>query len=250
MNRRKAKPYKRTFKYDSPWFAGTKNYDEFREFAKIAHEKIRRSRNSREMVLETWFLLDYVVREIVLFAFNLKEYSTEEFDLRFELLPKSFEECLSALEKMVKHLPKVPDIPANYMIQAPRSFWDYLKFSKKNLFKKIMKEQEVYLKKEFSHLEANEKMILAMKQPYVPKRIRNSWFEDVKHINEDWFKSARQFNKARNFAAHSVKEEGVLKQFGFSGPNGKKLLKKKCYDLINDVVGVDIKSWLRPVKPV
>jgi len=250
LKRRSPKPYKRTFKFDSPWLAGTKNYEEFREFSKIAHEKIRRSKNAREMVLETWFLLDYVVREIILFAFDLKDYSTEDFDLRFEFLPKSFEECLSALEKMTRHLPSVLDIPANYMMQAPRSFWDHLRFNKKNLHKKLLKEQEVYLKKDFGHLEENEKKILAMKSSYVPKRVKNSWFEDVKHINEDWFKTARRFNKARNYAAHSVREESVLKQFGLSGPNGKRLLKRECYLLINNVVGVDIKKWLRPVKPI
>ena len=52
-------------------------------------ETVTESESPRDMVLETWLVLDYAVRDLVVSGYGLYKFCQEDFDLRYILLPKS-----------------------------------------------------------------------------------------------------------------------------------------------------------------
>ena len=64
-------------------------------------ETVTQSESQREMVLETCLLLDYAVRDLIPSAYGLYKFCHDEFDLRYILLPKSFEALLRLLQETI-----------------------------------------------------------------------------------------------------------------------------------------------------
>lgn len=244
----------------APYYGDGYDFTEFTDMAKRAYQKIKKSKNPREVVIEAWFLIDLSIRGMIISAFNLKKHSTEDFDLRYDFLPKAFEECVSVLEKMVKHLPKVEDDVDNYRSRGWGFFWVYLSNQNKDLYEQFHKEQEEYLSKKLKVLyekEMKEKeefkgkpLIYFKKDPRKPIRVNSEWIKGVAGISEMWFKKVRRINKARNLAAHSMNEEKIFDIFGINGKDSLKKLKKEVYQTLYDVVGVDLKKYFRKEKAV
>lgn len=57
-------------------------------------------------------------------------------------------------------------------------------------------------------------------------------------LDNKWFDKARQLNKARNLAAHTVDTERVARCFGISGPRTAKLTRAHCFRMLKELVGV------------
>jgi hypothetical protein len=47
-----------------------------------------KANNPREMILETWHILDYAVRDLTMRGLGLDKFCSDEFDLRYELFPE------------------------------------------------------------------------------------------------------------------------------------------------------------------
>jgi hypothetical protein len=62
-------------------------------------QTVTESSSARQMVLETWLVLDYAVRDLVVSGYDLYRFSQDDFDLRYELLPTSFRTQLQFLRR-------------------------------------------------------------------------------------------------------------------------------------------------------
>lgn len=134
--------------YRDPPFIG--NVKDWREFLGVAEECVRRvqiSTSPREMVLETWLLVDYCVRELLLSAFDLQRFNLEDFDLGYEYLPKSFQECLRILRAVYKAYrdlkpPKQPE----WMTMTGR-FMTFLNDYNHETFDQLVEAEKAYVEK-------------------------------------------------------------------------------------------------------
>ena len=104
-------------------FIGT--VSKFEEFLKIAEnciETIKKSDNIRLIVLETWLLIDYGVRELLLCAIDSSSINRDDYDLRYKALP-SFRACISLLVKIKQTNTKLPPDPDINAINLPVKFF-------------------------------------------------------------------------------------------------------------------------------
>src|ERR1035437_8162619 len=92
------------------------------------------------IVLETWFILDYCVRQLIISGLGLEKFPTEDIDL----LPYGMDVCLNLLEKLKKdQLSKktIPTLPIKYSSEF-MSFLD----NNKNYLDTIIEIERAYYK--------------------------------------------------------------------------------------------------------
>jgi len=211
------------------------NLDQIKEFLGVAEKvvaRIRKSKSPREMVMETWLLIDYRIRELLLDAFDLLPYNNEAFDLRYEFLPQSFRGCLTALQKLKKaHLSRRPLAQRAWTISGGFVLFIAEEYDKE-LFHQIEKAERAYYRKLYPI--TGPPPIKYDPNYYVDKR----WLEVVNHLPESWFKKAKQLNDARNIAAHTFDEYKILSRFGIKGHLTIQLTRKFCLKLITEIVGI------------
>ena len=65
-------------------------------------ESIKLIDNPRIIIIETWLILDYFIRDFIVSGLNLNIFCYEDFDLKYELLPQSFDRLVKFLEEFIK----------------------------------------------------------------------------------------------------------------------------------------------------
>ncbi len=227
------------------------------EYIKIATDFVNTIKNStslRQDVLETWLLVDYSIRELLANLFKIKEFNSEdgEFDLRHELLPRSFERCADLLEKILNSQRNLDEDPAsNYVTMSAR----FLFFYKKNYpeeFEKFLKIEQAYYKKYYPRLAKSEKdqdliyvtgnvatVDFSRRNKYC---VNKTWVDTLQGLDKKWFSLARRLNKARNVAAHSYDTNKILAVLGKNGPDAARQTKNECIEMLDKLLGLVQKS--------
>lgn len=209
----------------------------FAETVKEIKSNINSSVNPRVIVLETWLLLDFCIRDLLLSGLNLKGFQIKNFDI----LPISFKGCINLLENLIKdQLKKEPNPIQNF----PKLSGEFTKF----FYDNYKAEYEIFGKIEWEYIQKvhPEKQLTTYVDFIDNPSFRNvpaGWIDVVKKLDKQWFKKASQLNSCRNFAAHDLDYENIFKQFGINGSTKKvkiKLLKDKCMDLLNLLIGVKV----------
>lgn len=87
---------------DTPIYTTVPGLEKYIELLKYSVKNIETLDNPRILILETWLILDYSVRDLIIGGLDLNKHCYEGLDLRYILLPHSFLECLSILRKVIK----------------------------------------------------------------------------------------------------------------------------------------------------
>ena len=210
-----------------------------------------KSESPREMVLETWITVDYSIRKFLLSGFELDKFCDEEFDLAYSLLPSSFVRLLQIFKDTIEYNKKFPiedehperDIDGS--LTASAGFWLYLRDNHRELLDKIVEVQKQY-NSDILHLPKDGLFLtnsISLKMPERPiKRMSPAWCEIARKFNNSWFKAAKELNKARNYAAHSVDSKEIGRIFDITGENTIGLIRKKCRSILNSLLAIKVKG--------
>ena len=81
------------------------------------------------MLIETWLVLDFAGRDLVVSGYSLSKYCQDDFDLRYILLPKSFEELLKLLERTISYQSSLHQEPNLSDNNSNNDYPPYIRFS-------------------------------------------------------------------------------------------------------------------------
>lgn len=214
------------------------------ELVKLAEKCIREvegSNNVRLIILETWLFIDFFVRELLMSGLDLNKVNIDVCDLRYLIIPNSFQRCIELINKLKKTHSVLPQDPNESAIKLPICFISFIKKHYPNFLNKLFDIQEKYYAKYVPELVTKKYNPLEVKTIPVPaqySRIPKEWIKAVERIDQDWIKSAIRLNNARNQAAHSYDSKKILRYMGYSGTSAVKHLKDECVKLLGNLIGV------------
>ncbi len=204
-------------------------------------KEIKNQKNTRIVIIETWLLIDFIIRDAIMTLLELKKHSREDCDLKYSLLPKSFMECVEFLKKFKKSQDKLKEIkPAVRHQITYGGSWElimYIRENNPNIFKDIELLTDAFFKdkgetRPMVYLDMPEEEKIKYKSINKDLEIQLAKFTD------EWFKSAEKLNKARNKSAHLINPGEIYIIFGINGDNKLKKLKTVCSQLIFELIGV------------
>jgi hypothetical protein len=226
------------FKQALPFTPSLDNLVAMAEVIREVKNIIAKSKNPRVIVLESWLIVDYCVKELLLYGLQLKRFQTEAF----RILPDSFESCLKLLDKLKERQSGLPPNPSKKFIKLPFEFSKFFEGKYKKEYDAFARIELEYLQQHYpeAQMRIPEDHIDSPNHRHVP----DEWLDVVKKLDKKWFKTARQLNECRNIAAHQYNAETIFKAFNIEKTEIKKLslLKEKCFELLNVLVGLKTKG--------
>jgi hypothetical protein len=230
-------------------FMSGHNPEEWESFIVKSIESILNTQSSRTLILDSWLVLDYTIRQIIIWGVGANSLSHEEFDLRYELLPLSFKSCLTFLNNLKKYQHNLPINPDEECLKLPIKFWKFLKTDiDSEKYKIILDVIDSYNEKmNPTYLNSKEHMesisvtsTLVKKMPDRFRTVDSHWINVTSNIDDQWIKKVKQINNARNSAAHSYDEEKIFSCFGINGQNKLEVLRQECLNSISILLKIKI----------
>jgi len=204
----------------------------------------------RLIVLESWFLVDWLLRQILLTGINATQYRSEEFVPHYQLLPRSFHECLEALKNLISDQRRLPVEPSetHYSLTGSYELVAFITDEYPEVFKGIQVAQNAFLRKKLG-VQTEEGIAvlhgysidsLSEKKSYRKhyRRVSEDWLKSVSRMDEAWFEKAEKLNTARNIAVHSVSPERIYSIFGIAGPQSLDSLRQTCIGILGILAGM------------
>lgn len=254
----------------TPLFSSAIGFEEIAQILESNIKSIKQAKSPRLVILETWLILDYIIRLFIISGLNLNKFSTIDFDIVFELLPQSFEKCLKFLENFIKNQEELSPNPeknkidfrgkfAYFIVKEHKDFFDeqfipilkeyYKKYYPElvdtaKTFKQIEQEKKNYIKRSFS-LYATSQQIFSFSKASIPtyRKVDDNWFNIAIQFDKQWFTDVRKINGVRNISAHNIKSEKIYKGIGINGKDEKKKLqklKKFCIQQLSKILDIYI----------
>ncbi|MBN7816028.1 hypothetical protein [Algoriphagus pacificus] len=208
------------------------NIDTF-SFLEIVDNSIKRinnSENPRVIILETWLILDYTIRELLRRGLDIKRFCDDSFDP----LPNGFRDCSNLLENFINKQNSKKKNP--YLIfsevQIPIGLRDLI-YSKQKVLKEILEFQF-----EFCNKNNISALTIKNREDVKFQNVDTFWLNSVKMLDSNWFKDANKINKVRNQAAHSINEEKIYIILGIKGEKKLEALKRYCNHSLKQLIGL------------
>lgn len=255
----------------TPIFASAGEFEEMAQIIENSIKDIKQSKSSRLIILETWLVLDYIVRRFIISGLNLNKFSNKDFNIAFDFLPQSFDKCLKFLENFIKNQAALPPNPERnqvgfrgkfiyFMIKEHKDFYD------KQLVPILRKYYKKYYPeltntaKTFEQMEQEKKMKFSIdvSSPSITTRrsfifnqtntltyreVDSGWFEIAQSFNKQWFVDARKINTSRNKSAHEIKSEVIYRSIEISGKDEEekfKKLKEFCIQQLSTILDIHV----------
>lgn len=212
-----------------PTFLDLPDYIEYAERIDKTIDFISKSDNSRLIVLETWLIVDYSIRNILIFGLEIDRFCDENYSF----LPQGFRDCCKLLQDLIKNQRGKELNPSKHLIFLPYEFKIAIYKDKAFFNKFIQYENEYYNKSnisgfgDYSDLRDNKY-----------RNVDDDWFKAVEKLDDIWFEKAYKLNNVRNYAIHSFDENKIYKELGLKGKNKFKRLKDYCIDSLKDLIGI------------
>lgn len=205
------------------------------EFSKLilrSIDKIKNADNARLVILETWLILDFSIRELLRKGLDIKRFCDENFDP----LPNGFRDCSLLLKNFINQQKSKPRNPyfLHSEICIPIGFREYF-FGNKERLKEAIKIEEEYYKKH--NLESHE---VYNRNDNEFQNVNENWIKSIQKLDDKWFKHAEKINKIRNKAAHSIDEESIYIDAGINGKDKFNKLKKYCIESLSNLIGPNL----------
>ena len=236
----------------TPFWGRLEQLEELSALVSRCIQTVTKCSSPREMVLETWLVLDYAVRDLVVSGYGLYRFCQEDFDLRYKLLPESFDALLRFVEQTISFQGSLSEEPSPskedpyppYIdITGSYGFLKYLREDHREITESLEELQLQYLAER--HPDLAERLAGARHFCRAPKeqraekeRLPSGWLELVGSLGQDWFSLARRLNRARNQAAHSHDPSTIARAFGIKGPRTVELVRTECLELSESLLGV------------
>jgi hypothetical protein len=217
-----------------------KNIKQLDVFIKTKIKEISSSKNSRTIVLETWLVVDWLVRQLIISGIKCLELQNSSYNPHYSLLPNSFRECLEILKNLKSSQEKLETLPPKNFtgLKGDYGIWAFIKEESIETYEKIIELQKQYQKKIYK-IESENFVVIEQVIDYDKYRfVSNEWLESLIILDDKWFKSVIKLNKARNTAAHVFNEDEIYTDFGISGLKKQELLRKECVTLLTLIVGL------------
>jgi hypothetical protein len=231
---------------NAPFLISVYDLRELETLADSWNQTMQSSNGLRQIVLDSWLLVDFWARITLCAAFGgLINHSTPELDLRYELLPQSHDRCLALIQRLYTAHSKLPDVRPISSVTGTTGFWGYLYRQHRPLFDQLMTADNAYLEDIYGPapsghpawvLSSHMKVAPLSERP--PNKIPNNWLDLVGRLDEAWYRKARRLNNARNEAAHSTSHLRILAAFGVHGENAIERAKAECRELIGTLLGI------------
>lgn len=231
---------------DAPFYGSILDIEEYTKIAKHCINAVENSTSTRQIVLETWLLVDYALRELLSNLWGLKKFNSEDgdFDLRYELLP-NFERNARLLEKILSIQRPLQEDPDIHRVRMNIGFTFFYIKNYPDEAKRFSQIEQAYYQKYYPHLAtSSERNIFSLTTtaPILPKPeyycVNKAWVDTLCNLDEAWFRLARRLNKARNVAAHSYDTDKILSAFGYAGPNAADQIKRECMEMLVTLLGI------------
>lgn len=199
---------------------------EFLEYVDFVFETINESQNLRQIILEAWLLIDYIITYLLLGALQIPERIESEL----KLLPFSFEAKIELIKKLRKtEEGKLPN---------QKSYWAFELHP--DFHSELMKDEKLYkmfleLAMQFEAKTSPPGTLVLPRNDFEQSRfVSEWWYAQVSVLDDEWFQNCKRLNKARNLAVHKRKmdEDETFKEFGTSSLVDFKAALKKMIDLI------------------
>lgn len=230
--RNKSIPSNLEIQNEALFFGTIKEGIDYLNIASRYIEAIQSYQSIRLIVLETWLLLDYSIRQLILSGLNLSQFMNEDFDLASNLLPKSFRNCLNLLIKLRDLNHHLPQEPPQYPFTGSLDYISYLNENDRESVERIEELTKEYCKansiSEFQSNLDDDKF----------RFVKDEWLRIVDQINNEWQKKAERIYFARNLAAHSYDDQAVAKKLGFNGKTSLYKVRKYCLKVFEDMLGI------------
>ncbi len=214
--------------------------DEFENIIYNCLKSIIMTDNIRVVVLETWLISEYFVRNALANAYHIGQYKCPELDPLYDLLPSSFNACIIMLEKLLNSQRNLPinDYDKRYTISgSPKLIYHIIK-KHPDLFHKLAEVQEEFnINKGWVK---RDEFISLNRRTYFGPYQNEQWVKSIDHIDKKWFEKIRKINEIRNSAAHKYDSSIIYKLMGFGGGTAFNNSKKYCLDLIYQMFSISI----------
>ncbi len=227
---------------DLLWHSPPAVMNEFFANASESLKAIERSEDIRHAVLEAWLLLDLVLREFLLGGLGLHKVNHSQYDLRYDLLPRSFEGLLRLILRIRDVNQELQD-PVPERAALPLGFLIWLRRKERQFFDRFIELDRNYLlEKHPEALPPHERLppviTTAPWPPADPRRISARWLESARQLNKSWERRAQQLNRARNLAVHSHDRPSIASELGYTGDNSLVLVREHCTALARELLGI------------
>lgn len=237
--KRQSMPY--AFSDKTPGIFSVNQLDEIDTFVSIKTKEIEESKNPRLIILETWFIVDWLVRQLIISGINCLDLKTDEYTPHYQLLPNSFRESVDCLKKLIDNQNRLQPKPINNKacLRGSIELWEYIKKESPNTFKKIGELEKEFQRSKYniprdSEFYIGDKVFEKGKYRFVSEE----WLLSVSKIDTKWFEKAEKLNNARNLAAHAFDECNLFKPFGIKGQNKINKLRNECLNLLSIIAGL------------
>ncbi len=202
----------------------------------------------REMILESWLVVDYAIRDLLVSGYGLTHFCQEDFDVRYELLPKSFEGLLKLLEGTVSYQTSLGEEPSQSddyppYIRSSAGFLRHLAENHADIRERLKEIQAEYFAKRYPELAKQiqqGEQFHFMQREKQTERVPSGWLKLAGSLGNDWFRLARKLNKARNKAAHSYDLSAIARAFGIAGPQVVDSVRAECLGLLKKLLGITL----------
>lgn len=226
----------------TPGVFSFKQMDELKKFISKTTQEIESSNNPRLIVLESWFIIDWFIRQFIISGINCYDLVSDKFNPHYQLLPNSFRECINTLQDLAKSQKKLKPKPksATHGFRSSSEFWMYIKKKSPRTSKKIQELTDEFQREKYNIPKGTNFTICPEffddKTSY--RFVTEDWLTDISKIDSNWIALALKLNKARNHAAHSLNEEYLYDSFGIKGKNKIERLRNECLSLLGVIVGL------------
>lgn len=198
----------------------------------------------RLVVLETWLLMDYTLRQILMAGLNLPRTNYDRLDLREQLLP-GFERCLDLIIK-IRNLNETLG-PVDPRTQMRIGLLLFMQKHYPTLLDQFTEAENVFLTDtgELKVYEASRSLLRSTGSPE-PRYVSDAWLKMTNVIDKSWRDEVMKLNGARNKAAHTYDESAIAEKLGCSGPRALERAKAKCRELVGRLLDVSEDSdWIK-----
>jgi hypothetical protein len=181
---------------------------EFCEHIDAVFERIELSQNPRELLLEAWLVIDYIVTYLLRDALHIPEC----IDSELRLIPFQFEKKIDLIKRLRDiEAKKLPNQKSYSAFELHPDFHT-----------EVMKDKEFHRKLlqlacRFEEDRCPKEALALMRSDFERSRfVPEWWYRQMSALDDEWFQTCKHLNKARNLAAHKLKmtSDEAFKEFG------------------------------------
>ncbi|KYG78628.1 hypothetical protein EV198_1427 [Roseivirga ehrenbergii] len=189
---------------------------------------IRTTDRPRIIILETWLVLDELLKRTILKGIGLEVLIYSEI----HILPFGFIDKLELLDKIIQSEKNKKPNYSSKSIQIPGSMLTSM-LKDKAFFRRYLEyEKEYYTQEELPNSTIDD-----IENPEKYRFVNETWLDAMQDLPKGWKDMMRKINKARNLASHSIHEDKIYKTFGFNGNDQLETLKQFCLSILSSLTG-------------